>query len=324
MTDSDSVKQLFHQGTDRSLVILFVQGEDSREYLQRMVSCDVRKATPEQGCRGTLLDGKGRILAAFDLLEISGGYLMVTSEIESGVLKSRLESLVILEDVTIQVGRYHWFHLHGEGAENGAQQLGWQSKDSFLSANCREDLVLVKRPRFHPQGFDILVKEDRKDEFLNQISEMAEEASEADREKGRILLGLPKTGAEIGPRTLPPEVGYEDAVAYDKGCYAGQEVLARIRTYVHVNREIRRVELVGNNSSGKQPEVGDELWPATGAEKPVGQITSVTKTDEGWAAIASIRYRYLSQSTEGDALIWNPGGEPELQGHLKPVFSTQI
>ena len=322
MTDSEFVKQLFHQGTDRSLVILFVHGEDSREYLQRMISCDVRKVTLDQGCRGTLLDGKGRILAAFDLLETSAGYLMVTSAAESAVLKSRLESLVILEDVTIESDLYHWLHLHGAESEKGAQRLGWDSGDSFLSSNQQEGLVLARRSRFHPLGFDILVHNDRKEELLKQLSGFADEASEADREKGRILLGLPKTGAEIGPRTLPPEVGYEDAVAYDKGCYAGQEVLARIRTYGHVNRELRRVEIVGESLGGKQPEVGDELWPATGAEKPVGQITSVTETQDGWAAIASIRYRYLSQSSESDALVWNLGGDPELLAKLKPVFST--
>ena len=111
MSDLNSESTVYHQGADRSLVILYVHGNDSRDYLQRMVSCDLARISPEQGSRGTLLDGKGRIQAVFDLLQWDDGFLLVTGEQQSLALKSRLESLVILEDVEIETDSHIWFHL---------------------------------------------------------------------------------------------------------------------------------------------------------------------------------------------------------------------
>ena len=60
-----------------------------------------------------------------------------------------------------------------------------------------------------------------------------------DPELSRILAGIPKWGAAVGPRTLPPELGpaFEAShVSYSKGCYTGQEVLMRIHSRGHTNR----------------------------------------------------------------------------------------
>ena len=179
-----------------------------------------------------------------------------------------------------------------------------------------------------PRGYDLLVAVDHAEALASSVAEMGEVATEALREQGRILLGMPKSGAEMGDRTLPPEVGLGDAVAYDKGCYAGQEVLARIRTYGHVNREIRCLDFMAETDS-TGPAVGDDLWPVDGGDKPIGKITSVTPTPTGWAAIASLRYKFLQEAEASDAaeasqkVVWNRGGDPELIGALKPVYSPQ-
>lgn len=328
MSDLNSESTVYHQGADRSLVILYVHGSDSRDYLQRMVSCDLARISPEQGSRGTLLDGKGRIQAVFDLLQWNDGFLLVTGEQESTALKSRLESLVILEDVEIETDSHIWLHLYGAGAPERLRELGYTGTDTFLATTPTDAALLVFRPRFHPRGYDLLVAVDHAEALASSVAEMGEVATEALREQGRILLGMPKSGAEMGDRTLPPEVGLGDAVAYDKGCYAGQEVLARIRTYGHVNREIRCLDFMAETDS-TGPAVGDDLWPVDGGDKPIGKITSVTPTPTGWAAIASLRYKFLQEAEASDAaeasqkVVWNRGGDPELIGALKPVYSPQ-
>lgn len=321
MTEHTSRNSMYHQGTDRSLVILFVSGKDSKDYLQRMVSCDVTKVSPQQGCRGTLLDGKGRIQAAFDLLQVEGGYMLVTGRDQSEILRSRLMEMVILEDVEIDTQTYQWIHLHGDDAEEGLAQLELEAGPDFLSVRQVNDAWVVRRPRFHPTGFDWIVAANHVDEVTDKLNATADVANDSDRELGRILLGLPKVGAEIGDRTLPPEVGFADAVAYDKGCYAGQEVLARIRTYGHVNREIRRIDFNAEGSGEQQPQVGDDVWPHPNGEKPVAKITSIAKNGESWAAIVSVRYRYLSEAAEDELLVWNPDGEVQLTGTLQQVFA---
>ena len=62
-----------------------------------------------------------------------------------------------------------------------------------------------------------------------------------DREAARILAGWPRLGAEIEERTLPQEVRYDEigGVSYTKGCYTGQETVARLHFRGHTNRELR-------------------------------------------------------------------------------------
>ena len=227
------------------------------------------------------------------------------------------------EDVEIDAQTYQWIHLHGDDAEEGLAQLGLEAGTEFLSVRQVKDTWVIRRPRFHPTGFDWIVAANHVDEVTGKLNATADVANDSDRELGRILLGLPKVGAEIGDRTLPPEVGFADAVAYDKGCYAGQEVLARIRTYGHVNREIRRIDFNAEGRAEQQPQVGDDVWPHPNGEKPVAKITSITKNGESWAAIVSVRYRYLSEAAEDELLVWNPDGEVKLTGTLQQVFTPK-
>ncbi len=85
----------------------------------------------------------------------------------------------------------------------------------------------------------------------------------------RIMAGEPAWGAELTDRVLPPEVGIEtDAVSYTKGCYVGQETMARMQTYGHPNRAL--VQLRG---SGVPATLPADLV-AEGEEKPRGTLTS--------------------------------------------------
>ena len=68
---------------------------------------------------------------------------------------------------------------------------------------------------------------------------------------------------------MPPECGYDTSISYDKGCYPGQEILARIRTYGHVNWLLRRVRLEGSSV----PRPAD---PILIAEEKQGHITSAS------------------------------------------------
>ena len=86
-------------------------------------------------------------------------------------------------------------------------------------------------------------------------------------EAARITAGLPRNGAELNERTIPAETGLVPvAASLTKGCYVGQELVARIDSRGHVNRHLRRLAI-----DGSVPPAGAEL---VAADKPVGQITS--------------------------------------------------
>ena len=324
MADSSTMNEIYHQGADGSLGVLRASGADAFEFLQRMFSCDLRKTTSDRGIRGTLLDRKGRILSVFDLYRGDQDILMVTSGIEVDVLQSRLEAMIILEDVSLSRDQLRIAHIFGEGASTAIHSWGWDVPSEFLAVESGDDGELVFRPRCHPLGFDLIYPASEHDDMLRKVNEISKEATKEQVEKGRILLGVPKSGNEILERTLPPEVGLGDAVAYDKGCYAGQEVLARIRTYGHVNRELRAIKLEANSQDAlgkmsEEPKVGDPLFSPEKPEKAAATITSVVRVEDTWSAIISVKYKLLE---EGMTLAWDPDSENMLRGSLEPIFCS--
>lgn len=90
---------------------------------------------------------------------------------------------------------------------------------------------------------------------------------DTDREAARILAGWPALGVEIDERTLPQEAGFDehDGVSYTKGCYTGQETVARLHFRGHANRVLRGLRWIG------PPGDGDEI---RAGEKPVGRVGS--------------------------------------------------
>ena len=97
----------------------------------------------------------------------------------------------------------------------------------------------------------------------------------------RIQAGTPAWGKEIDDRVLPAEAGLtERAVSFTKGCYPGQEPIARLHYRGHANRGLRVLTLPG------APEPEDEL---AYDGKVVGRITSVARTDDGAVALAYVR-----------------------------------
>jgi folate-binding protein YgfZ len=93
-------------------------------------------------------------------------------------------------------------------------------------------------------------------------------------ETARIEAGLPRFGADMDETNIPLECGIESrAIVYNKGCYIGQEVINRIHSVGHVNKELRALRLAANLKS--LPKKGDKLFHAG---KEVGCLTSAVKS----------------------------------------------
>lgn len=125
----------------------------------------------------------------------------------------------------------------------------------------------------------------------------AASAGEAELEALRILAGWPALGAEIDGKTLPQEVRFDEhaGVSYTKGCYVGQETVARLHFRGHPNRELR-----GLAGEGAAPS-GDDLLRGG---RPVGRLRSLLVLPDRWFGLAPVR-REVEPGTEVDA-----GGAP--------------
>ena len=302
--------------------ILEVTGPDAEDYLQRMVSCDVRRATADatggRAIPGTMMTGKGKLIAPFELVRLApsdgpGFWLRVErSAVDS--LAEALERLVILEEVHFARPELVTISVQGPNADAllDGESAGGDPLPSEAGAWVTLDLgggdgadrvsgLVVRRTRSVAGGWDLVLPRERADAVRAGLLERGAVAvGDEVIEQQRIVAGIPRFGIDATPDNLPGEAGLDASIASNKGCYAGQEVVARIRTYGHVNR--RLCLLVGD---GTLPTVGTELF-RLGEEakesdesadaapaKPVGQVTSsATSSDGSSRCIASVRYRH--------------------------------
>ena len=114
----------------------------------------------------------------------------------------------------------------------------------------------------------------------------------------RIEAAVPKWGVDMDENTIPNEAGLEArAISYEKGCYIGQETIARIKTYGHVNRQLAQIVFTGENV----PARGDKIF-AGGRE--VGHVTSAVRSLRLGKPVA-LGYVRREFAMAGAKLNWN-------------------
>jgi folate-binding protein YgfZ len=137
------------------------------------------------------------------------------------------------------------------------------------------EIYLMNQPRFSSNGYDFFLPTDSLGVFAEKLGAVVK--STGGRacgwtafETARIEAGIPRFGADMDETNIPLECGIEArAISYTKGCYIGQEVINRIHSIGHVNRELRSLRLADDLKA--LPLRGDKLLKEG---KEVGHITS--------------------------------------------------
>ncbi|MEE8143755.1 MAG: hypothetical protein V3T77_11685, partial [Planctomycetota bacterium] len=213
-----------------------VSGRDAEDYLQRMISGDLSKLTSARGIPSTMMTGKGKLIAVFAVLPHADGFLLWVDGHGVQGLMDTLEKLIILEDVDLRSGPELGATLSVQGpAASQVLARAWEA-DALLEEELSvtelpwegETVKLVRHCRCRAGGWDLLVPGERLAAARERLSDAgAVEVSPEAAEAARIDAGLARFGIDATEKNLPPECGYDAAVSYDKGCYAGQEVVAR-------------------------------------------------------------------------------------------------
>jgi folate-binding protein YgfZ len=161
--------------------------------------------------------------------------------------------------------------------------------------------LVVLRPAVAPFTALVIIGRAEADALVQHLIRSGFGAGDSDdAEAARILAGWPALQYEIDDKTLPQEVRYDDlgAVSYSKGCYVGQETVARLHFRGHANRELRG--LVWQNGG----PVDSTVLRTDG--KPAGEISSLLHLPDRTLGLIKIRREVLEQgTTELDA-----GGRP--------------
>jgi folate-binding protein YgfZ len=263
----------------RPATVLEASGEDAFTFLQGQLSNDLNPRASGNVTYGLFLGAKGKVDAdAFVLERVEGSFLIVSPHCQSTDLRRRLESFVVADDVkfTDATSRWTGIAVWGAGAEASVELLGAQSPEA-RRAYASEEILGFRTHRFGADTIEWLFRSD--EEGVSNASEKLVASgfslfTETGAEQERILRGGVAIPAELGPGDLPQEAGVEGiAISFNKGCFIGQEVMARLKSMGRVRRGLIRVR-----GEGRRPEIPAPLFVG---ERKVGELRSAAPRESG-------------------------------------------
>jgi folate-binding protein YgfZ len=293
-TLTDTVSIVDRAGRGR----LALSGPDAKTFLQGQLTNDIEALEPGRGCYAAFLTHKGKMLGDLRVLDIGGGELLLSCErvalqpLFNMIRRYKLGSDVELHKRTLEMGE---LSLIGPGARElaGAQGLGEAEHDNVRSEIGGHPVVLVATD----VGVDVFCDAEHTEGVRAALlAAGAGEGSEEAAEILRVELGRPRYGLDLDENVIPQEAGLnERAVSFEKGCYVGQETVARLFYRGKPNRHLRGLRLSEPVEAGAELRLG---------EKVVGRVTSpVISPAHGPIALALVR----REAAPGDTV--SVGGE---------------
>jgi tRNA-modifying protein YgfZ len=262
---------------------LLVRGTDGAEFLQGQLTNDVEALEPNTGCYAALLDRKGHMQADMRVLRLDTGDLWLDTEPETaGTVERHLRMYSVGREVEIEDATSAWsiVSVLGPGAADaaGSPPVAPEHAQRYYEREGVEILAVAT-----DLGLDLIVRTEVSDE-LRELLDRSEavEVSEAAAEILRVESGRPRFGREMTTATIPQEAGIDErAVSFTKGCYIGQETVARLHYRGKPNRHLRGLRLESPAADGDPIMLGD---------REVGRIgTAVLSPAHGPIALAVIR-----------------------------------
>jgi tRNA-modifying protein YgfZ len=275
---------------------LALTGAGAKEFLNGQVSNEIEALEPGKGCYAALLTHKGKMLADLRVLhtgkkETPIGELLLLCE--RPALQSLFDALrrfkigfdCELHKRTLERGL---LSLIGPRSQELAGDVGGDEHDNAPAQIAGADVLLVRTDA----GIDVVCESadtDRVREALVTAGAVA--VDEAAAEILRVEHGRPRYGADLDDSVIPQEAGLnERAVSFTKGCYVGQETVARLHWRGKPNRHLRGLRLGEEVAGGTELRLGDRV---------IGRLTSVVASPRlGPIGLALVR----REAQPGDVL----------------------
>ena len=254
---------------------LRVTGADRVRFLNGMLTADVAKLAPGDACPALQLDRKGHVLAELWVLADPDALLLDVAPGLEAELAAVLEKHVIADDVALASlsDSVAELALEGPGARDAALAIGGAAPEPGHFARAEfagVPIVWLAEGSVTANGLRALAP-------LAQVEALAKALAlppldDAAAEALRIDASQPLFGRDVGTRNFPQEARLERAVSFTKGCYIGQEIVARIQSRGAVNRLLVKLETEAPVEAGAEVAL-DGL--------AIGQVTSSVPLPSG-------------------------------------------
>lgn len=294
-------------------------GADRVRFLHGQVTNDVKKLRVGEGCYSALTTAKGKIQSDLNIFALQDELLLDFEPGLTSLVTQRLEKFIVADDVQIVDVTPHYGLLTVQGPKAEAvirsltifTEIPSQALNSVKASDATPgEIYLMNHARLGSTGFDLFVPlaamETMADKLIAAVKLVGGRACGWNAfEIARVEAGIPRFAADMDETNITSECGIEvRAISYNKGCYIGQEVLNRIHSIGHVNRELRRLRLT--TDAKKIPARGDKLFFN---EKEVGHITSAVCSPQMGCIVALGYVRREANAIGTELTLRNATGE---------------
>jgi tRNA-modifying protein YgfZ len=263
--------------SDRTQIEL--SGADRVRFLHSFCTNDVKRLSPGQGCEAFVTNVKGKVIGHVWIDALDSSLWLDADAGSAERLLPHLERYVINEDVAFADRSAGTAELIAVGPEAAGRlaRLGIEVGDldnlGHRAGQIAGGSVRVRRFDVGPhRGYAIFAERNRLAACWQRLVEAGLRAAASEVWTAlRIEAGLPLFGVDISDDNLAQEVGRtKTAISFTKGCYLGQEPIARLDALGHVNRELRSLWLAG----GSVPAAGSRIFADGAGSAVVGTVTS--------------------------------------------------
>ena len=277
-----------------------LSGEKAGEVLTGLVTNDVLALQPGQGQYAAALTAKGRIVADLRIFAEGGSYIvdvpprawpgwlaMVRKFVNPRLAAYRDESETLRE-----IGIFGAAARHVASAVTGINSSALTALAPYAHVPVEvagTTVMVASAPDLGLEGFDLFVPVEAFDDlWARAVASEATPAGLVACEIARVEAGRPEWGLDIDETTLAQEANFDslDAISYTKGCYVGQEVVARIHFRGHVNRHLRGLRA----ASAEPVPTGARVYDAAADGAEVGDVRSAVASPRlGGIALGMVR-----------------------------------
>ncbi|MXY60152.1 MAG: hypothetical protein F4Y96_06805 [Chloroflexi bacterium] len=305
-TDAASLAALTERAgfTDRSdCGRLWITGDDALDLLNRLTTNKLETLPGGTTCSTVLTNGDARVLDHLRLVAVDGGLWCITSPGRAEDVADWIDLYTFGEDVTVvdESSGTTQFTVLGPPAAEAIARAGFPAPplDGVLA---QDGAVVVASPFGTHLAYDVLLPLADTERTKAALLAAAQEVDAGVFEAYRIAQGVPAYGAEFGAFNNPLEARLLGSISDDKGCYTGQEVIARLQTY----RKVQRLLMSFTSDTPAVP--GNALETEDGS--PAGTVTSAFNAGDGRAlGLALVAAKH---ATAGSSLRLADGGSITL------------
>jgi tRNA-modifying protein YgfZ len=268
---------------------LALTGSEAKDFLHGQVTNDIESLEPGQGCYAAFLTHKGKMLGDMRVLDLGDELLLDTERVALQELFNMIRRYKLGRDAELHKRTLEWGLLSLIGPQ--AETFGLEAEhDNRRAEIAGRPVVLVRTD----VGVDVFVPAESKAAVAAELG--VPEVDEATAEVVRVERGRPRYGLDLDDGVIPQEAGLnERAVSFTKGCYVGQETVARLHYRGKPNRHLRGLRLSSPAEPGAELRLG---------EKVVGRLgTVVVSPARGPIALALVR----REAAPGDTVAVGDG-----------------